>query len=49
MLGLQVVIEDYVHGPTPKVVLLLISKFAHVFLGVAGVFVILKVALGEMP
>ncbi len=49
MLGLQVVIEDYVHGPTPKVVLLLISKFAHVFLGVAGVFAILKVALGEMP
>ena len=49
MLGLQVVIEDYVHGPTLKVVLLLISKFAHVFLGVAGVFAILKVALGETP
>ena len=47
MLGVQVVIEDYVHGPALKVVSLLLSKFAHVFLGFAAVFAILKVSLGD--
>jgi len=49
MLGVQVVIEDYVHGPALKVVSLILSKFAHVFLGVAAVLAILKVALGDSP
>lgn len=46
LLGVQVVIEDYVHGPAVKLVSLLLSKFAHVFLGLAAVFAILRVSLG---
>jgi len=45
-LGVQVVIEDYIHGPALKVLSLLASKFAHVFLGLAAVFAILRLALG---
>jgi succinate dehydrogenase / fumarate reductase membrane anchor subunit len=46
MLGVQVVIEDYVHGPGLKVVSIILSKFAHVFLGLAAVVAILKIVLG---
>lgn len=46
MLGVQVVIEDYVHGPATRIACLLFSKFAHVVLGLAAVFAILKVSLG---
>ena len=45
-LGVEVVIEDYVHGPGLKVAALILSKFAHVFLGVLAILAILKVALG---
>ena len=45
-LGVQVVIEDYVHGAGLKLAALIASKFAHVFLGAAGVLAVLKVALG---
>ena len=46
MIGVQVVIEDYVHGPAIKVVSLMLNKFAHVFFGIAAVFAILTVSLG---
>lgn len=46
MLGVQIVIEDYVHGPGLKVVSIILSKFAHVFLGLAAVLAILKIVLG---
>jgi succinate dehydrogenase / fumarate reductase membrane anchor subunit len=42
----EVVIEDYVHGAGLKVAALILSKFAHVFLGVLAILAILKVALG---
>lgn len=45
MLGVQVVIEDYVHGPAVKVFSLVLNKFAHVFLAGAAVFSILLIAL----
>jgi succinate dehydrogenase / fumarate reductase membrane anchor subunit len=44
-LGVQVVIEDYVHGGT-KTLTLVIVTFAHVLVAVAGVFAVLKVAFG---
>ena len=45
-LGVQVVLEDYVHGPFIKVVSLLLNRFAHAFLAIAAVFAVLKIALG---
>jgi len=45
-LGLQVVIEDYVHSEGPKMALLLVVKFACALFGTAGAFSILKIAFG---
>jgi len=44
-LGIQVVIEDYVHSPGLKVVTLLSSRFVHVALVAVAVFAVLKVGL----
>jgi succinate dehydrogenase / fumarate reductase membrane anchor subunit len=44
-LGIQVVIEDYVHAPGIKLVALVFSRFAHVVLAAAAVFAILKIGL----
>ncbi|MBS0580992.1 MAG: succinate dehydrogenase, hydrophobic membrane anchor protein [Proteobacteria bacterium] len=45
-LGLQVIIEDYVHTSGTRTLLLVLVGFAHVFLAAAGVFAILRVAAG---
>jgi len=45
-LGLQVVIEDYVHREKAKVVSLMINTFANIFVGAFSVFALLKVAFG---
>lgn len=44
-LGVQVVIEDYVHGKGAKTALLLLSTFIHAAAAVAASFAILLVAL----
>jgi succinate dehydrogenase / fumarate reductase membrane anchor subunit len=44
-LGVEVVVEDYVHGKAAKTSLLLLSTFVHVAAAVAGVFAILVLAL----
>ena len=44
-LGVQVVIEDYVHGAT-KTLSLIISTFAHTLVAAAAIFAVLKVAFG---
>ena len=44
-LGVEVVVEDYVHGTAAKTVLLLLSTFVHVAAAVAAVFAILVLAL----
>lgn len=46
-LGVQVVIEDYVDGHSLKLISLILSRFAHVFLAVASVYAILKIGLGS--
>ena len=45
-LGVQVVIEDYVHGHAAKMLLLILLTFAHIALAAAGMFALVKVALG---
>jgi len=45
-LGLQMVIEDYVHDEWLKVSSLMLTKFICVLLAAAGIFAILRVAFG---
>ncbi len=47
MLGVQVVIEDYVGGEGRKLATLVLSKFAHAALAAAGIFAVLRIALGN--
>ena len=46
MLGVQVVIEDYVHHEGLKLTGLVLMKFAHLAVAAASIFAVLKVALG---
>jgi succinate dehydrogenase / fumarate reductase membrane anchor subunit len=48
-LGVQVVIEDYVHGGLTKTIALLLSLFVHVLLAASGVYAVLRIALGSGP
>jgi len=45
-LGLQVVIEDYVHHEGTKITLLLVMKALAVILAALGILAVLKLALG---
>ncbi|MBO6781945.1 MAG: succinate dehydrogenase, hydrophobic membrane anchor protein [Alphaproteobacteria bacterium] len=45
-LGLQVVIEDYVHTKWLEVALILAVKGAAIFFGVASVYAVIAIALG---
>ena len=44
-LGVQVVVEDYVHGKGAKTTLLLLSTFVHVVAVVAGIYAILRLSV----
>jgi len=46
-LGVQVVIEDYVHGHGVKIFSLIASRFAHIFVGIASVYAVLRIGLGS--
>lgn len=45
-LGVQVVIEDYVHGFLAKTSALLASTCVHVLVAASGVYAVLRIALG---
>jgi succinate dehydrogenase / fumarate reductase membrane anchor subunit len=45
-LGMQVIIEDYVHKPALKLSLVLFNTFFTVLLGVAALYAIITMALG---
>lgn len=45
-LGLQVVIEDYVHHEAARIASIIAVKFAAVLLGLGGIFSVLKIAFG---
>jgi len=46
LLGLQVVVEDYVRGKGARVLVLVLLRFVHVVAGAAALFAVLKLALG---
>jgi succinate dehydrogenase / fumarate reductase, membrane anchor subunit len=46
-LGMQVIIEDYVHDHGLKTVTLVLSGFVHALLAALGVFAVLRVAFGS--
>ncbi|MAL78961.1 MAG: succinate dehydrogenase, hydrophobic membrane anchor protein [Sneathiella sp.] len=45
-LGLQVVIEDYIHTESTKFILLLLNSFVCAVVGLAAALAVLKLALG---
>ena len=45
-LGVQVVIEDYVHDSGNKVVSMVLAKFLHLFVAVVGIFAVLRISFG---
>jgi succinate dehydrogenase / fumarate reductase, membrane anchor subunit len=45
MLGVQVVVEDYVGNEAMKITALLLSKFFHFAVAAASIFAVLKIAL----
>jgi succinate dehydrogenase / fumarate reductase, membrane anchor subunit len=48
-LGVQMVVEDYVHGALIKTLLLLLSALAHGLLAASGVYAVLRIAFRSLP
>ncbi|HEY5760206.1 MAG TPA: succinate dehydrogenase, hydrophobic membrane anchor protein [Steroidobacter sp.] len=47
LLGLQVVVEDYVSNHGSKIVTMLALQFIHIVLGALGIFSVLRIAFGS--
>ena len=48
MLGVQVVVEDYVGNHGAKIVTMLLLNFLHYVLAALGIFAVLRIALGSV-
>ena len=48
-LGVQVVIEDYVHRPLVRVASIILSKFLHVLLAAIALLAVVTIVLGNQP
>lgn len=46
-LGLQVVVEDYIHSEGPKLALLVIIKYSAIFFGAYNIFAVLRLTFGS--
>ena len=46
MLGVQVVVEDYIRGKGARVLVLVLVRFAHILVGAGALFAVLKLAFG---
>lgn len=45
-MGMQVIIEDYVHSEGPKIILLILNTFFSALVGLASVLAVLKLSFG---
>jgi len=48
-LGVQMVVEDYVHSVLTKTLTLLLCAFVHALLAASGIYAVLRVALRVAP